>query len=63
MDINVALATARKLAAGLVNGDVPDPDGTEAAAMAEAFTIIDEWITGGGFLPNAWALTSPTSPR
>lgn len=53
MDINEALRVARKLSAKIMEGEGAD-DPITADAMASAFSIIDEWLTGGGFLPQPW---------
>jgi hypothetical protein len=52
MDPNVALAEIRRLAATIL----PDEDQlTDAVALAELVTWLDEWLATGGFLPEAWA--------
>jgi hypothetical protein len=51
MDPNVALAQVRDLAADVR----ADPfDVTAVHSLVEAITALDEWITAGGFLPEAW---------
>lgn len=56
MDINVALANARRLTSLLL--DAADagllPDGSDVVELAEQVQAIDEWMSQGGFLPTAW---------
>ena len=57
MDPDVALANARQAATeifeALDTGDVQSLD-TSASNLAESFQALDEWLTSGGFLPDAW---------
>ena len=53
MDPNTALDGARKATADIFAAQ--DHEVSEAAAeLAGAFTALDEWLTKGGFLPDAW---------
>lgn len=50
MDPNETLKEARKLARAIVDaGDI-----AAGEALAELFLALDEWLTRGGFPPNAW---------
>jgi hypothetical protein len=50
MDPNETLARARK-AAQVILAQSMNPYEEE---LADLFTVLDEWITGGGFLPQSW---------
>jgi hypothetical protein len=52
MDPNAALAEMRELAHDLLNGT--DTFTTSAYEIAEHVQALDEWLSKGGFLPNAW---------
>jgi hypothetical protein len=53
MDPNVTLAEMRTIARLSAEGRLADPiDSLER--MGELIIALDEWITGGGFLPDAW---------
>lgn len=57
MDPNTALENAR-VAAGSVVSAIDGNGGdltTSADALAEAFQALDQWLSSGGFLPEAWA--------
>lgn len=57
MDPDKALADARAaLTEFRANECNPDPSNstTAAGAVAEAFGILDEWLSRGGALPAAW---------
>lgn len=64
MDPNAALATIREtskfLADRLGHAVITDDDkqAVEVAAdrMAQTFQALDDWLTGGGFPPDDWAL-------
>ncbi len=64
MDPNEALAMARECAR-LVDalGD-EDPDAliSGLAAALGHYQALDDWITRGGFLPEAWAATAGALP-
>jgi hypothetical protein len=52
MDPNANLTEQLKIAALLLNDD---PNNAVAAIrLAELVEGLDEWIKGGGFLPDAW---------
>ena len=58
MDPDQALKNAREAVAKMNNWD-PAVDGTEegppsAWDLKDAFEALDEWLTGGGFLPQDW---------
>jgi hypothetical protein len=65
MDPNETLATLRTEAGDIITCIATDPEGSDgriiaaAADMAEAFEALDEWLSKGGFLPDAWAPKSP----
>ncbi len=53
MDPNETLSALRGFTRDVLNdkyiiGDMPAED------MAELFSALDDWITRGGFLPDAW---------
>ncbi|MGO9928826.1 MAG: hypothetical protein ACLPLP_22650 [Mycobacterium sp.] len=50
MDINVALAIARREVQAFHSGRVVD-----MSALVDAIASIDAWLSRGGFLPTAWA--------
>lgn len=52
MDPNVTLAELRRLAALAVERRA---DRNDADALGEHVQALDGWLTGGGFLPQAWA--------
>lgn len=61
MDPNIALDQARTALRHFAHhaGQKPSPETQEAAldaaaALAERFGDLDEWLTGQGFLPRAW---------
>ena len=49
MDPNTALATLRKLI-----GEWQDTDSVNVDELTEAFQGLDEWLSGGGFMPSDW---------
>jgi hypothetical protein len=51
MDPNEALRRAREAAALIDWSNSPGPEQN----LLEAFRALDEWITAGGLLPDAWA--------
>lgn len=59
MDPNEALKELRRLAAIVRDrsdrGKDPDVDGS-AGDLAAAVASLDEWLSGGGFLPTAWTV-------
>jgi hypothetical protein len=59
MDPNEILRALRALAATVLrdheNADGSGVDQDDASALAEHFAALDEWISGGGFLPESWA--------
>jgi hypothetical protein len=63
MDPNAAVAQAREAAEALARLDVPGDGMTieelegEARDLRDAFVALDEWLTGGGFLPYRWAIS------
>ena len=58
MDPNAALENMRRAVANYRAGEDADMSAAElvdyARDMAELFAGLDEWVTGGGFLPAAW---------
>lgn len=57
MDPNRALADIRRLVARLDAGfNGPEPfDPADAHELAELVDGLDQWLSRGGFLPDAWA--------
>lgn len=53
MDPDAALAKLRGLLAEVVINEGRDPG--EATVVAEVFEGLDQWLSRGGFLPQAWA--------
>lgn len=53
MDPNANLSETRELVAKAFNGETLDPHDT--LRLAELVSSLDEWLTNGGFLPEAWA--------
>lgn len=54
MDPNANLAEQRRIVARFALGKATKADGPRLADLVEA---LDEWITGGGFLPTPWQAT------
>lgn len=54
MDPNANLEEQRRIVARLTDGEGPDDPGADAYRLAELAQALDEWISGGGFLPDAW---------
>ena len=53
MDPNATLQQIRSLVTIYFNGGKwPEPDATD---LAQAIRDLDEWLSKGGFLPDAWA--------
>lgn len=51
MDPNAALAELRGLYADLLD---TEEDDDHVMRIAELTQALDQWLTGGGFLPNEW---------
>ncbi len=51
MDPNETLERLRELAAIIVRSD---DDATAAYELADAVQNLDQWLSNGGFLPQAW---------
>lgn len=59
MDPNVTLAEIRALIRDLREAQDDGDEGSVAdvgANLAEKTEALDQWVTGGGFLPEAWTL-------
>lgn len=54
MDPNANLEELRELAQNTLADDSADDLPEKAAHLAELFVALDEWLTKGGFLPQAW---------
>ncbi len=54
MDPNETLARIRALCA-----DMTDIDDADAAELVELVGALDEWLSRGGFLPQAWISPGP----
>ena len=52
MDPSANLTEARRVACRVINNESPRPEDVER--LAELFTAMDEWLTRGGALPQAW---------
>ena len=52
-DPNKVLDDLRELASYVLG--VGNPELERALDLAEAFSVLDEWICNDGFLPTAWA--------
>lgn len=52
MDPNAALAEIRELTAAFEHDGATDEH--DAVRLAELVSGLDEWLTRGGFLPDAW---------
>lgn len=52
MDPNANLAEQRRLTARILNNE--SDASQDALRLAELAEALDEWITKGGFLPDAW---------
>lgn len=53
MDPNTTLEVIRQ--AILYDSELDDHRGAHNRAIVEHFTALDEWLSRGGFLPDAWA--------
>lgn len=55
MDPNANLAESRAIATRILDGGLSDEQTQEEAArLAELVQALDEWISRGGFFPDAW---------
>lgn len=55
MDPNAALANMNRLAALILRDDTNDrTKAILADELAESVQALNQWIAGGGFLPDAW---------
>jgi hypothetical protein len=54
MDPNANLKEMREIAKTILSGEEYDT-GYDAVRLAELVEALDEWITKGGFLPEAWS--------
>lgn len=54
MDPETALETARETSERILNGE-DEPDPRDVIKLAESFKALDDWIGGGGYLPDNWA--------
>jgi hypothetical protein len=56
MDPNANLAEQRRIAERLIMNQIGREQERlhDAARLAELVEALDEWITNGGFLPDAW---------
>jgi hypothetical protein len=63
MDPNATLARIREIIATPRNWNIWDnANTTDAEELAELVTALDQWISGGGFLPCDWSANT-TAPR
>lgn len=58
MDPEEALRLCRESAQRILDGEEKSFD---PAMLAESFTALDEWISRGGFLPEAWQPQAPSA--
>lgn len=61
MDPNANLAEQIRLADRLESDDT-GPDAAAALRLAELVLAMNEWIRGGGFLPDAWNRAAKGTP-
>lgn len=54
MDINKALADCRAAMRVVLEADTVEAELVAAQELADAFEAVDEWLSIGGFLPDAW---------
>jgi hypothetical protein len=54
MDPNAALENARNARNRYANATTEDEAINAATDLAAAFADLDQWLTRGGFLPEAW---------
>jgi hypothetical protein len=54
MDPNVNLREQRMIIADMLAEDSDEIDTGDALRLAELAQALDEWISKGGFLPDAW---------
>ena len=57
MDPNATLAEIRRLRLALTeaaDGDSNDDEIELGQELADAFELLDGWLSNGGFLPRAW---------
>ena len=60
MDVNVALENIRTLAAAF---ELEPSETGIALELAAQVAALDEWISGGGFLPSDWSHEAPATGR
>lgn len=58
MDPNETLRLIRELGNELVRDGCHDPNATEE--LIDLFGVLDEWLSKGGFLPDAWVPNTAT---
>lgn len=65
MDPNAALAELDELAVFVASEEIEDLDAFVRSAneMAIKYQALNDWLTGGGFLPTAWDPNIPRSTR
>jgi hypothetical protein len=56
MDPKAALENARNARSRYANAQTEDEAISAATDLAAAFADLDQWLTRGGFLPEAWNL-------
>ena len=54
MDPNANLKEQREIIAAMLAEDSEEIDTGDAVRLAELAQALDEWISKGGFLPDAW---------
>jgi len=54
MDPNANLAEQRRIVARMLDEESEHIDTGDAVRLAELAQALDEWISKGGFLPDAW---------
>jgi hypothetical protein len=61
MDPNANLAEQRRIVTRVIAGD--DSDAAHLARLADLVQALDEWISRGGFLPDAWQEGHDNKPK
>lgn len=55
MDVDATLARIRELTAEIDTRELTLAQSSELVELVELVEALDEWLTGGGFLPARWA--------
>lgn len=64
MDPNATLKRIRELVEAVLDHDLDDRDALDAAGyLADAVQALDQWLSKGGFLPEAWRVPTDRTVR